>query len=78
MGILRRLWTRWKAFARRIGDVQTTILLTVIYHIPVAVLWLVARVRREDLLGLGNSGKSSYWVSLPETTSSVEQARRQF
>ena len=78
MAVLRTLWARWKALARRIGHVQTMILLSLIYHTAIALVWAVTRLKGEEPLGLRRPDGSTYWVPLGETTATLERARKQF
>ncbi len=78
MSVLRKLWALWKAFAHRLGQIQTTILLTVVYVLAIGVVALVARLRGQDLLGLRRSEGPSYWAPMPPITSDVEHAQKQF
>lgn len=78
MGILRKLWTGWKAFAHVLGKIQTTILLSVIYAIAIGAVSVVGKLLGRDLLALRRSGGTSYWRALPPTTRRLEDARRQF
>jgi hypothetical protein len=75
--MLRKLWAGWKAFALRLGKVQTAILLAVVYHLTVGPIGLIARLARRDLLAL-RGAQGSYWTALPQVTSTVEQAEKQF
>lgn len=78
MPILRRLWGLWKAFAHRLGQVQTTIILSVVYLIAIGPISLISRVLGRDLLAQRRHERPSYWVALPEVTSTLERARKQF
>jgi hypothetical protein len=78
MGILRALWAGWKAFAHILGRIQTTILLSLVYCLALGPISLLSRLSRRDLLALRRSGHASYWVQLPQITSNMDQARKQF
>ena len=78
MAVLRKLWALWKAFAHRLGRVQTAVLLSLIYHVAVGPLGLLGRLSGRDLLGLKPAPGASYWAALPDTTRTLERARKQF
>ncbi len=78
MGILRKLWDGWKAFAHVLGRIQTAILLSIVYFLTIGPIGLIGRLFRNDFLGLRRSDRPSYWIPLPGTTSTIEQARKQF
>jgi len=46
---LRTLWKRWKRVAKKIGDVQARLLLTVFYFVVLAPFALVVRWRTDPL-----------------------------
>jgi hypothetical protein len=78
MSLLHTLWARWSAFAHRLGQIQTTILLSIVYLIALGPISLIVRLRGHDLLGLRRSQISSYWAPIPPISSDIERARRQF
>ncbi|HEX7231907.1 MAG TPA: hypothetical protein VF452_16020 [Candidatus Binatia bacterium] len=73
----KRLWERWKRIAKKIGDVQARIILTVIYFIIVGPFALVLRLAA-DPLSLKNSAKQA-WREKPEPKeSALKRAMNQF
>lgn len=68
----------WMAFVDVLGKVQTTLLLTIVYHVAVGPFGLVARALGRDLLGLKPSPGPSYAVPLGPVSSTRERAERQF
>ena len=78
MGLLRKLWDLWKAFAHVLGRVQTAILLSIIYHIAIGPIGLLCRLLGRDLLGLRRLDGASFAVELPPISAGLEQARKQF
>lgn len=48
--MFKRIWERWKKIAKKIGDFNARVILTIFYFILLAPLALV--VRRSDPLGL--------------------------
>jgi hypothetical protein len=74
---LRAAWDAWKRLARRIGDIQARILLTVFYYLVLGPFALVLRWR-SDPLALGRD-RSGGWRPRPESAEEpMAQARRQF
>jgi hypothetical protein len=47
--MLNRLWEAWKKFARRIGDFQARVLLTVIYAVVVLPFGVIIRTFEDPL-----------------------------
>jgi len=78
MTILRKLWDFWKAFGHMLGQVQTAILLSVIYHLTVGPLALGAKLARRDLLELRDTGAESFATPMPHVTTTMERAEKQF
>ncbi len=74
---LRELWAAWKRVARKIGDFQARVLLTIFYFVLLAPFALIVR-RTSDPLAL-KPGTPRGWGerhNAPEYT--VEMARKQF
>lgn len=78
MSILRALRRGWMTFAHILGRIQTTLLLSFVYFIIVGVIGMIGRAFGRGFLELRRSKSSSYWVALPRTTTTLEQARKQF
>jgi hypothetical protein len=66
-----RLWQAWKRLARKIGDAQARIILTVFYFLIVGPFALVIRFW-SDPLRL-NSRDSTGWIRTPDTDESGEK-----
>jgi hypothetical protein len=75
--MLRKIWERWKIVARRIGDVQSRLLLCVFYFVILAPFGIAVRMLSDPLRLKRRS--HSHWL-LKESTATVpsENARRQF
>jgi hypothetical protein len=78
MTVLRKLKALWMAFSHVLGQVQTTLLLSIIYHVAIGPLGLMARIVGRDLLGLRRLGGDSYAAPLPPISATLERAQRQF
>ena len=78
MTILRKLKDLWMAFANVVGQVQTALLLSIIYHIALGPLGLISRVAGSDLLGLRRPEGNSYAEPLARISTTIERAQRQF
>jgi hypothetical protein len=75
--MLSRLWARWKVIARKIGDVQSRLLLCVFYFVILAPFGVAVRLL-SDPLRLGREG-SSHWRPLARRVAAPQDhARRQF
>jgi hypothetical protein len=72
---VRALWEGWKRVAKRIGDVQARILLTIFYFLILAPFALVVRWRMDPLAIKTAAGWRSKEVT-PGTP--LERASRQF
>jgi hypothetical protein len=72
---LRALWEWWKRVAKRIGDVQARILLTIFYFLFLAPFALVVRWRMDPLAIKTDMG----WRSKEGSSGTpMERASRQF
>lgn len=73
---LRMLWQWWKRVARRIGDLQARIILTVFYYVVLGPFALVLRAR-SDPLGI-KPGRERGWQRRSEPAGTpLDRARRQ-
>ena len=69
----RRLWSRWKRFAHRAAEVQSLVVLTLLYWIVVVPVGVLRKGRRRG------DPRPPAWKTRPATGPvSVEDARRQF
>jgi hypothetical protein len=75
--MLSRLWARWKAIARKIGDVQSRLLLCVFYFIILAPFGVAVRTL-SDPLRLGREGISHWRPLARRAAAPQDHARRQF
>lgn len=76
-GPLRGLWEGWKRVARKIGDVQARLLLTVVYFVVVAPFALIVRWAA-DPLALKAGGHRGWRARPADGGDPLEHARRQF
>jgi hypothetical protein len=73
----RRLWERWKVIARKIGDVQSRLLLSVFYFVILAPFGLGVRMLADPLRL--RPQRLSHWLPKARHTPELwEGARRQF
>jgi hypothetical protein len=75
--LIRRAWARWKRIARKIGDFQARILLTIFYFIFFAPFALAVRFL-SDPLAIKNKSEPSWEMKVPSEEPVMEKARRQF
>lgn len=76
----RRLYTGWLRVVARFGEVQTLILLTLVYSFVIGPMAVGAAAARRDLLAKGGLREGdSAWGDADTTTSpDLERARRLF
>jgi hypothetical protein len=73
----RELWAAWKRVARKIGDFQARVLLTIFYFVLLAPFAIVMR-RTSDPLTL-KPGAQRGWGALPDSGEyTMEKAHKQF
>jgi hypothetical protein len=75
--MLRKLWERWKVVARKIGDVQSRLLLCVFYFVILAPFGIAVRML-SDRLQLRRQSHSHWLPKESNTPTLWENARRQF
>lgn len=72
------LWSFLKWVLHGIGRVQSFLILTVIYIFFFGTVALLARLFRRDLLEKQIRSAPTFWVSKPEETLTLEQAKQPF
>jgi hypothetical protein len=74
--MLRTLWERWKVIARKIGDVQSRVMLVIFYFVILAPFGLAVRIL-SDPLRL-RPQRFSHWLPKERKTTALwDSARRQ-
>lgn len=74
MNNLKKAWKRWKAFGRKVADLQGRILLTIFYFIFISPIGLIFKFF-SDPLNIKKPSESS-WVEFGLKSDSLEEARR--
>lgn len=77
-GLGRVLWDAWKAYTRRGGSYQTTVLLSAIYYLVLGPSALFARLAGKRLLDLDSRPRATYWIERPPAEKTLESVGRQF
>ena len=78
--MLRNLWSQWLTLARKIGQFQSRIILTLFYFVIVAPFGLAVRFFSDPLhtraFGAADEGGTA-WQPRPEHPADLDAARRQ-
>ena len=74
---MRQLWERWKSFSAEMGNFQGRMLLGIFYFIVVTPFGILVRIF-SDPLKIKSMQASTFWQNYTETSSEIEDARRQF
>ena len=72
---LKNLWQRWQKVAKKIGDFQARLILSLFYILIVLPIGLIARMF-SDPLSLKKT--AAHWHAKQSTPARLEDARRQF
>jgi hypothetical protein len=72
-----RAWERWKVIAKKIGNFQSRVILTLFYVLVVPMFALIVKVFK-DPLHLRSSDAESYWLERKTPQPTESTARRQF
>lgn len=75
--MIKKIWEKWKIFARAFADFQARVLLTLIYFIIAAPFGLLVRLL-SDPLALKHRPQRSMWCPKSNPEQTLESARRQF
>jgi hypothetical protein len=74
---MRRLWAAWKAFGRKIGDIQSRLLLSVVYFSVLAPFGFAVRIAT-DPLAIKPRTPKGWRARPPGQEASRERALEQF
>jgi hypothetical protein len=75
--ISKAIYKWWMAFARVLGMVSTTILLTVVYIAVIGPMSIISRLLRKDLL-FHHKPSGSLWKAKESVPHTLDQSRHQF
>ena len=74
---VRQVWQRWKQIARKIGDFQARVLMTIFYYVVLGPISLVLRVSSDPLAIKGTTPRG--WKTTEKRDGQpLEHSRRQF
>ena len=76
--LFRALYAAWMGFAHVLGQVQTFLLLSIIYFFVIGLLAPMFRLLSGDPLDRRLRDRDSVWVPKDRTNPSLEEARRLF
>jgi hypothetical protein len=74
---LRELWAAWKKIARKIGDFQARVLLTIFYFVLLAPFAVIMR-RTSDPLAIKAAAQRGWGIRQGPAEYTLEMARKQF
>jgi hypothetical protein len=74
---IRELWAAWKKIARKIGDFQARVLLTIFYFVLLAPFALIVR-RTSDPLAIKAPTQRGWGFRSEQPEYTMEMAHRQF
>ena len=72
---LKNLWQRWQTVAKKIGDFQARLILSLFYILIVLPIGLIARMF-SDPLALKKT--AAHWEAKPSSPPRIDEARRQY
>lgn len=75
--MIKRLWQGWKKVAKKIGNVQARVFLTLLYFLLLPVFVLILKTLKDPLTRKKGKGVS-FWVSRQDPPPSLEGSKRQF
>jgi hypothetical protein len=75
--MVKKLWSKWKVFAQKIGNFQARVILSLFYFLIVSPIGIVFKFT-DDSLRLKRPKANSYWLNRNINKSSLEEERRQF
>jgi hypothetical protein len=77
VGLMRKLWDRWKRVARKIGDFQARALMTIFYFVILGPVAMATRWHSDPLALKATTPRG--WSDIEQKEGApMEQSRRQF
>lgn len=73
----KTIYKWWMAFARVVGVVSTTILLTIVYIAVIGPMSIISKLLRKDLL-FHHKPSGSFWKTKEPVAHTLDQSRHQF
>lgn len=73
--MMRKIWNWWKRIAKRIGDFNARLILTLFYFIFLTPISLPVKLK--DPLGIGKNKKEGWTPKQPGEGTPMDQALRQ-
>lgn len=73
--MLRRIWEAWKVVAKKIGDFNARVILTLFYFVLLAPLALV--IRKHDPMGIRIKKKQEWLQKTPPQGNPLDRAVQQ-
>jgi len=74
----KRVWHRWRSFSKRMGSFQSRILLSLFFFIVVSPAAVFIRALGDPLRIKKAKATESYWLTKTESSTELEDYRRQF
>jgi hypothetical protein len=69
----------WMGFARRLGKINSIILLSLVYFLVIGCMALIAKLFRKDLLHKKSASEDmSYWQNRASSEANISRSRYQF
>lgn len=75
--ILKNFLKKLKSFLKKVGAIQTTILVSIVYLTVVGIIAIFVKIFRRDLLGK-RPKEGSYWIKRDDFKDSVKRYDMQF
>ena len=70
---MRSLWNKWKKIAQKIGDIQTTILFSILYFLLVIPIGLISQLKNDYL----RKKEFPYWIEIADNSSTMKKLKQQ-
>ncbi len=76
--VLKKLKDWWMPIAKKIGEFQTKVILTILYFFVIGPISLIIYLFRGDLLKKRHKKSTSFWRKELEPVNTLEGCQRQF
>ncbi len=78
LSVFKKIKDWWMPIAKKIGEFQTKVILSILYFLVIGPIALIAYLIRADLLKKQHRKNPSFWKKEQEPVNTLEGCQRQF
>lgn len=78
ISVFKKFKAWWMPVAKKIGEFQTKVILSIIYFLVIGPISLIAYIIRADMLKKRRHDKPSFWIKEQPPLNTLEGCQKQF